>query len=184
MKTCKSDGTRSGLTFQIELGFWFPIIYSRVKIDDFLFPKSKRIKLSHTFFRFIDIDRYTSCQIGVYYHSLTTAPLGCRLPSSDFLRKVEMTAALVMGWAKVLSYSQAVGPDEGNHRMLFGKVPESLTEVNQAMINDPRNIQQDRRNGPRKKPEYLIALYIALTEESRWDSVAFKILDGFCHGLP
>ena len=77
MKTCKSDRTRSGLTFQIELGFWLPIIYSRVKIDDFLFPKSKRIKLSHTFFRFIDIDRYRSCQIGVYYHSLTTAPLGC-----------------------------------------------------------------------------------------------------------
>ena len=83
--------------------------------------------------------------------------IGVPLPSSDFLRKVEMTAALVMGWAKVLSYSQAVGPDEGNHRILFGKVPE----VNQAMINDPRNIQQDRRNGPRKQPEYLIALYIA-----------------------
>ena len=36
---------------------------------------------------------------------------------------------------------------------------------------------------PKKKQQYLIT-WSQLTQESRWDLVAFKILDGFCHGLP
>ena len=48
-----------------------------------------------------------SCQIDVY-HSLTTAPYwGADYHRGFCWSKVEMTAALVMGWAKVLSYSQA-----------------------------------------------------------------------------